>query len=279
MIEKEETSKTEQFYAMFHKFFCCFPKEVKDSDELEIDFCINSGEDNNLEYADLINDIQSFFPIMYIREDEKNYFQFNQEFIMNFISELSQKDFINKYNDRSLKLSILNKREVTDNIPVIRGEMIFKKSLFKKEIPTLESLASCILVPEKRLKVDKNFKEFKILKKINNNTVITRMVSTSQLTMISELEFLEKRTYFFDNGVFYYFCSSIPDDIYQKNNDVERALNYFGVMIIKEDVENFYIDTFNKVDIKMNIPEVLIIMSFQMKMKEFSDGLLHYFNN
>ena len=279
MIEKEGTSKTEQFYAMFHKFFCCFPKEVKDSDELEIDFCINSGEDNNLEYADLINDIQSFFPIMYIREDEKNYFQFNQEFIMNFISELSQKDFINKYNDRSLKLSILNKREVTDNIPVIRGEMIFKKSLFKKEIPTLESLASCILVPEKRLKVDKNFQEFKILKKINNNTVITRMVSTSQLTMISELEFLEKRTYFFDNGVFYYFCSSIPDDIYQKNNDVERALNYFGVMIIKEDVENFYIDTFNKVDIKMNIPEVLIIMSFPMKMKEFSDGLLHYFNN
>jgi hypothetical protein len=279
MIEKEETSKTEQFYAMLHKFFCCFPKEVKDSDELEIDFCINSGEDNNLEYADLINDIQSFFPIMYIREDEKNYFQFNQEFIMNFISELSQKDFINKYNDRSLKLSILNKREVTDNIPVIRGEMIFKKSLFKKEIPTLESLASCILVPEKRLKVDKNFKEFKILKKINNNTVITRMVSTSQLTMISELEFLEKRTYFFDNGVFYYFCSSIPDDIYQKNNDIERALNYFGVMIIKEDVENFYIDTFNKVDIKMNIPEVLIIMSFPMKMKEFSDGLLHYFNN
>ena len=279
MIEKEGTSKTEQFYAMFHKFFCCFPKEVKDSDELEIDFCINSGEHNDLEYADLINDIKSFFPIMYIREDEKNYFQFNQEFIMNFISELSQKDFINKYNDRSLKLSILNKREVTDNIPVIRGEMIFKKSLFKKEIPTLESLASCILVPEKRLKVDKNFKEFKILKKINNNTVITRMVSTSQLTMISELEFLEKRTYFFDNGVFYYFCSSIPDDIYQKNNDVERALNYFGVMIIKEDVENFYIDTFNKVDIKMNIPEVLIIMSFPMKMKEFSDGLLHYFNN
>jgi hypothetical protein len=279
MIKKEETSKTEQFYAMFHKFFCCFPKEVKDSDELEIDFCINSGEHNDLEYADLINNIQSFFPIMYIREDEKNYFQFNQEFIMNFISELSQKDFINKYNDRSLKLSILNKREVTDNIPVIRGEMIFKKSLFKKEIPTLESLASCILVPEKRLKVDKNFKEFKILKKINNNTVITRMVSTSQLTMISELEFLEKRTYFFDNGVFYYFCSSIPDDIYQKNNDVERALNYFGVMIIKEDVENFYIDTFNKVDIKMNIPEVLIIMSFPMKMKEFSDGLLHYFNN
>ncbi len=50
-------------------------------------------------------------------------------------------------------------------------------------------------------------------------------------------------------------------------------------MIIKEDVENFYIDTFNKVDIKKDIPEVLIVMSFPMKMKEFFDGLLFYFNH
>ena len=278
-MEQIELSKKDQFYAMFYKFLCCFPNKVKDNDELEIDFCINSGGNDTYQYADLINDIQSFFPIIYIREDEKNYFQFNHEFMINFISELSQKDFVNKYNDRSLILSILNKRDTSDNIPVIRGEIIFKKSLFKKEIPTLESLASCILIPEKRIKVDKNFREFKILKKINNNTCITRMVSTSQLTMIPELEFIEKRTYFFDNGVFYYFCSSIPDDIYKKSNDMERALNYFGIMVIKEDVENFYIDTFNKVDIKMNIPEVLIIMSFPMKMKEFSDGLLHYFNN
>jgi hypothetical protein len=278
-MEKIELSKKDQFYAMFYKFLCCFPNKVKDNDELEIDFCINSGGNDTYQYADLINDIQSFFPIIYIREDEKNYFQFNHEFMINFISELSQKDFVNKYNDRSLILSILNKRDTSDNIPVIRGEIIFKKSLFKKEIPTLESLASCILIPEKRIKVDKNFREFKILKKINNNTCITRMVSTSQLTMIPELEFIEKRTYFFDNGVFYYFCSSIPDDIYKKSNDMERALNYFGIMVIKEDVENFYIDTFNKVDIKMNIPEVLIIMSFPMKMKELSDGLLHYFNN
>ena len=60
---------------------------------------------------------------------------------------------------------------------------------------------------------------------------------------------------------------------------MERALNFFGTMVIKEDIENFYIDTFNKVDIKMNIPEVLIVMSFPLKMKEFFDGLLFFFNN
>ena len=49
--------------------------------------------------------------------------------------------------------------------------------------------------------------------------------------------------------------------------------------LIKLPVPDFYIDTFNKVDIKMNIPEVLIVMSFPMKMKEFFDGLLFFFNN
>ena len=50
-------------------------------------------------------------------------------------------------------------------------------------------------------------------------------------------------------------------------------------MVIKEDIENFYIDTFNKIDTKTKIPEVLIVMSYPMKMKEFFDGLLSYFNN
>ena len=166
-MDKVELSKTEQFYGIFHKFFCCFPNKAKDSDELEIGFCITSDNDDTYRYADIINGIQSFFPIMYIREDEKNYYQFTQEFIINFISELSQKNFVNKYDDSSLKLSIYNQKEYSDNTPVIRSEIIFKKILFKKEVPTLESLASCILIPEKRLKVDKNFKEFKILKKIN----------------------------------------------------------------------------------------------------------------
>lgn len=49
-------------------------------------------------------------------------------------------------------------------------------------------------------------------------------------------------------------------------------------MIIKEDKENFYFDSLNQVDIKMDIPEVLIVMSFPMKMKEFFDGLIEIFN-
>ena len=53
-MEKIELSKTSQFYAMFHKLFCCFPNKVKDNDELEIDYCINSIDENTYQYADII---------------------------------------------------------------------------------------------------------------------------------------------------------------------------------------------------------------------------------
>ena len=139
-------------------------------------------------------------------------------------------------------------------------------------------MVDAILIPELRLKLDKNFKEFQIIKKINDNTQITRMVSTPQLTMISEREFIDKKTFFFDNGVFYYFCSSIPDNIYPPKKEPVRVLDYLGAMIIKEDIENFYIDSFNQVDIKMEVPEALIVMSFPWKMKEFFDALIELFN-
>ena len=104
------------------------------------------------------------------------------------------------------------------------------------------------------------------------------MVSTVQLTIIPERELYDKRTFFFDNGIFYYFSSSIPDQLYPPKEEPVRVTNYIGALIIKEDNENFYIDSFNQVDIKMEIPEALIVMSFPWKMKEFFDSLIELFN-
>lgn len=271
-------SKSDQFYSMFRNtFLCCMPKK----DEVEIDFENKQKKEiDNMNYKndELIDGVFSIFPSIYIREDERKHFKFTCDYILNYISELSQKNFINKYDESCLKLSILDHNELSDNTPVIRSEIILKKSKFKNNIPTIEEIVESLLIPEKRMKWDINFKEFEILKKINENTLITRMVSTEQLTMISEREFIEKKIFFFDNGVFYYFCSSIPDDIYPPKREPVRVLNYIGAMIIKEDIENFYIDSFNQVDIKMSIPEVLIVMSFPMKMKELQDGLLNLFN-
>ena len=281
-MENIITSNTEKIYSILNNaLFCCFPKR----EEPEIDFTMKTSKEEieNLNYKndEFINGVNSIFPSIYIREDEKKYFKFTQGDIIKFITELSQKNFINKYDDTNtnIQLSILDHSELSDNTPVIRSERIIKKSFFKKKIPTIEELVEALIKPELRLRVDKNFKEFEIIKKINENAQIVRMVSTPQLTMISEREFYDKKTFFFDNGVFYYFCSSIPDELYPPKKEPVRVLNYFGAMIIKEDIENFYIDSFNQVDIKMNIPEVLIVMSYPLKMKEVFDGLMNLFNN
>ena len=270
-------SRSEKLYSILsYALFCCIPKK----EELEVDFSENkSKEIDNMNYNndEIIDGIPSLFPSKYIREDERKHFKFTRDFIINYLTELSQKNFVNKYDEPMLNLSILDHNELSDNTPVIRSERIIKKSSFNN-VPTLEELVEALINPELRLKLDKNFKEFQIIKKINDNTQITRMVSTPQLTMISEREFLDKKTFFFDNGVFYYFCSSIPDNIYPPKKEPVRVLDYLGAMIIKEDIENFYIDSFNQVDIKMSIPEVLIVMSYPMKMKEMFDGLMALFN-
>ena len=256
--------------------YCCLPCK----DELEMDFQnkqVKEIDNMNYKNDEEVDGVLSLFPSIYIREDERKYIKFSKEFIINYLSELSQKNFINKYEENSLNLSILEKNELSDT-PTIRCEIIRKKSLFKKQVPTLEQLIYPIIIPELRIKWDQNFKEFELVRTINENTHIARSVSTYQLTMIPEREFYEKRTFFFDNGVFYYFCSSIPDHLYPPKKDLVRVTNYLGALIIKEDNENFYIDSFNQVDIKMNVPEVLIVMSFPWKMKEFFDGFIELFN-
>ena len=263
---------------MFSKMmYCCLPKK----DELEIDFQnkFMDGVDNmNYKNDEEVDGILSLFPSIYIREDERKYLKFSKEFIISYLSELSQKNFINKYEDTSINLSILESNELSNNTPVIRCEIVRKKSLFKKKVPAIEEFVYPILIPELRVKWDKNFKEFELIRTINKNSHIARMVSTYQLTVIPERECYDKRTFFFDNGVFYYFSSSIPERLYPPKKELVRATNYLGALIIKEDNENFFIDSFNQVDIKMNIPEALIVMSFPWKMKEFFDGFLDLFN-
>lgn len=263
---------------MLTKFInCC----IQDEDELEMDFQSKlSKEIDNMNYNndEEVDGVLSLFPSKYIREDERGRIKFSKECIINHLTELSQKNFIKKYEDNYIHLSILNNNNPVNNCPLLRFEIILKKSSFKKKVPTIEELVSPILIPNLRIKCDKNFKEYEIIKLINKNTAITRMVSANQLTMISEREFLDKKTFFFDNGVFYSFNTSIPDSLYPPKKEPVRVLNYICAMIVKEDIENFYFDSYNQVDIKMDIPEVLIVMSFPMKMKEFFDGLIEIFN-
>ena len=152
-----------------------------------------------------VDGILSLFPSIYIREDERKHLKFTKEYIINYFSELSQKNFINKYEDTFINLSILEKNELSDNTPVIRCETVRKKSLFKKRVPTLEEFIYPIIVPELRLKLEKNFLDFELIRTINQNTHIERMVSTYQLTLTRK-EIYDKRTFFLIKVFFIIFA-------------------------------------------------------------------------
>ncbi len=284
----EKPEKPQSGLKLFlQEFLCC---STKKEDSPQIDLSSNNKQEEALNYNndELINGVYSLFPSKFIRPDEKDKIKFSQESIIEYINNLKQSNFVNKYEEKYIKLSLLDKNELSKDTIIIRTEIIEQKNLFKKNIPSLQTLVDAILVPKIRLKWECNYKIYEIIQKINDNTEIVRSVSTPQLTMISEREFIDKRTHFFDSeGVFYSFSSSVPDELYPpKKIKTEgggeefpvRVIDYLGILIIKEDEENFYIDSINQVDIKMCIQEALLVMSFPFKMKEYFDQVIGYFN-
>ena len=97
--------------------------------------------------------------------------------------------------------------------------------------------------------------------------------------MISEREKSEKRYEWYDNNIYYNYSSSIPDNIYSPSEDPVRVLSYIAINILWEDELNFYLDSINQYDIKMNIPQAMILLSLPMKMKDFINKLVEFVKN
>ena len=111
------------------------------------------------EEDELINGVSSLFPNKYIREDERNHIKITCNDIINYLNELSQQNFKSKYDEENLKLSILNENGLSDNTPVIRSKIIINKSSFTKNILILGELMMPLLIPEHKLKFDKNLQK------------------------------------------------------------------------------------------------------------------------
>lgn len=280
--DKPKPEKSGGLKTFLKEYLCC---SAKKEDGPQVDLSTSNQEENlNYKNDELINGVYSLFPSKFIRPDEKEKLKFSKECILEYIINLKNMKFVNKYEEKYMKLSLLDKNELSKDTTIIRIEIIEQKNLFKKKIPSIEELVDAILVPKIRLQWEINFNVYNIIQKINDNTEIIRSVSIPQLTMISEREFIDKRTHFFQDGVFYSFSTSVPDDLFpsiklnDKGDVPVRVTDYLGILTIKEDEDNFYIDSINQVDIKMSIQEALLVMSFPFKIKEYLDGLIGYFN-
>ena len=263
---------------IFQKVFYCCSGFKDETQDVKFEFensNINDNIDlNNQNKSNLINALNK-----YIRPDEKNKIQYSKQGILEFIKNLQNLDYSTKYESGGYKISMRDSSDLSKDCLLMRFGVKIEKNLFKSGIPNIKQLLEVIKDPDKNLRWNINNKEFIILEKINDNKNITKKILVRQMNIISEKEFYNKRIYFLIEGNAYYFTSSIPDNLYPPKDKNFRALNYFEILIIKEDYYNFCFEIFLQQDIKMSLPQTFLMLNLPEKLKDYFDKLIEYFNS
>ena len=273
-MEEKLTTKTEESF--LQKFFRCCIESNDNETQIE-----REETDKDLIYLgqtkmEFENEL-SLFPINLIRPEEKNKIKFTKDELVEYIKDLQNLVYPVIYNDNSIKISKRNYSDLNEKIPLIRCEIIRHKIYFT-EVPSIHHLAKAMIDPSLRKKWDKNVKEYKIIGKIKKESEIVKTVTNKQLSVIAEKEFYDKRVGIFKDNIFYLFSSSVPDELYPKNDKYDRAKNYMSIMVIKEDDDNFYIDCLNQVDVNINLPIEFIEANLLNKVSSFFDKYFEFLN-
>ena len=219
----------------------------------------------------------SIFPIGIICDEERSKINFTQEGILKYIINLQKLKYENIYYKNNIKISKIDFSDICEKFPLIKCEIIKNKSDFKK-IPNIQKLIDVMTNPELRKEWDDNIIEYKIIEKLNDNSEIVNIITKKQFEIIPEKEFYDKRIRIFKDEVYYLFSSSIPDSNNIISLDYDKGKNYLSVMIIKEDKKNYYIDTFNQIDLNIELPENFIDNNFPNMIKNFFEKYFEYFN-
>ena len=82
-----------------------------------------------------------------------------------------------------------------------------------------------------------------------------------------------------EDGIYYSFSTSIPDEMFPPQSEPVRVKDYFGIFVIKEDINNYYFDSINQLDVKSSMPLPVMTGPLPLKTKEFYDKLVAYFND
>ena len=260
-------------------FSCCFPEK---EEELELsDLDSHSGDIYMCNEE--VDGVMSLFPSKYLRKDERENLKFDKPHLISYFNGLTQnEDFIRKFEkfDKfGLRMFMLDKNEFSSSIPITRCQIEIPKNLFTNNIPSVEQVGLAIITPESRTTWDSHFREYTILKKLNQDTETLKIITKKAMDMLMPREFYEKRTHFVENGVFYSYSSSAPDGLRPPKKEPIRGMDYFGMFKVEEDPNNIYIDGFFQIDIKIGQPGPLIFMTLPLKMMNFTNDLIKFLSN
>ena len=259
-------------------FSCCFNTPEKELEIVDND----SYSGNTYMCNENVDGVMSLFPSKYLRSDERKILKFDKPNIIQFMTELNKDvNFIRKfekYEKFGVRMFMLDKNKFSSSIPVTKCEIEIPLNLFTRGVPSVEDVGLAIINPESRKEIDDHFKEYRILKQLNNDTETIQIITKKAMQMIIPREFYEKRTHFIENGIFYSYSSSAPDSIRPPKKEPIRAMNYFGVFKVENDGKNILIEGYHQIDIKIGQPGPLIFMSLPLKMMEFTEELIKFLN-
>lgn len=272
LFPNEDMNSDNNINNYFEKIFYCCSGCKEKTPEVKFDF-------KNMSQISRNN--SSSYPTIkkYIRKDEKNKIKFSKNGILEFINSLKKLDFSKKYESDSYKISIRDSSILSKDSLLIRYEAIIDKTLFQLEIPKITELFDAIKNPYKNVKWNIYNKEYIVIENVEENIDIVKKISVKQMNIIPEKEFYNKRIYFLNEGIMYYFTSSIPDSIYPPKDENYRGINYFEIIVIKEDNNNFLFDIFQQIDIKMSIPNTILMMNLPEKLNDYFKKLIGFFNS
>ena len=260
----------------FKYFSCCLNPQEEKTEISDLDIYDGDTYMCNEE----VEGVMSLFPSKYLRKDEKKIIKFDKENIIAFVNNLEKNENFErkfeKFDIFGLRMFMADKNEFSNTIPITKCQIEIPNSLFPSGPPSVEQVGNAIINPDSRMQWDDNFKEYKILKKINDNTETIKIVSKKQLHMIIPREFYDKRTHFIENGIFYSYSSSAPDSIRPPKKEPIRVMDYFGILKIWADDKNINIDSYHQIDIKIGQPGPLIFMSLPLKMTQFTENLINF---
>ena len=259
-------------------FYCCYGLNEK-TPEIKFEENSNSNHQSISEINQNNKQSSIYIYSKYIRPDEKNKIKYTKQGILDFINYLTNLEYSTKYESDGYKISIRDSSELSKDTLLIRYSATINKNLFLKGTPNVIEILDAIKNPEKSTKWNIFNKEFIILKRINENADIVKKITVKQINIIPEKEYYNKRIFFYNEGIAYYFTSSIPDNIYPIIDENFRALNYLETFVIKEDNFSFLFDIFQQKDIKMSIPQAILMVNLPEKLKEYFDKLIEYFNS
>ena len=96
---------------------------------------------------------------------------------------------------------------------------------------------------------------------------------------VSERETIEKRFRFSKGGSTYVMSTSIPSDIYESKEGVVRIIDFLNLFKVSDEGDYILFTSFNQVDFKMTIPQMLINMTLPSTSKTWYNNIKKFCNS